>query len=577
MPVVSITLDDTNRTILSSAYHKIISDIIETINIPCKTIVVLHKDSEVSLTDNKTTASITSTDNLPSTVANRRIVAAITEDYNEDELTSTSVHQVNAYPIFNDPDVDVSVYPIYVKSDVSIQFTYISPSKLEATRIRDDIRIRLSQTRNITIHEVEYSILIPEIVEEFIADVYDLKSRLVPQSLEDYFREHATKRMFPITDMANIENARLAISEKQIRIIGLFDFSSMPEKIEIDADSNNYKISFTYKLTLDVPRAMVMRYPTLVCNRPLPAKYLQFIEDNKANSMEECRRNIGYTGSLQDLSYFEAHRMLENRVNIKLPVNIPAFDEFNKKEGHKGYGIIASFLTQVDETDCKGLMNLRDIDPYQIDPTIMEHIKLIDRQYIINPYSSFIYLGLHQDGIHFDNNVLDIDADLNVRSKVKLSLYKPVRVTLSVILDLLLLDKKVIERLLENRPVLYIYLYEYLRAIDNFKTEISRYRDAEHTYYRIIIYIIYYYINIGDNTALKKIVEILQTNNIIAHNTATIITNNYPSIATYLDHNDIMKKDTGGNAWYTGVENYGMRTVMSTYIVALRSEGSQLK
>ena len=572
MPVVSITLDDTNRTILSSAYHKIISDIIEVISIPCKAIVVLHKDSEVSLTDNKTTASITSSDNLPSTVANRRIIAAITEDYNEDELSTTTVHQVNAYPIFNDPEVDVSVYPIYVKSDIAIQFTYVSPSKIEATRIRDDIRIRLSQSRNITIHDVEYSILIPEVIEEFISDVYDLKNRLDPQSLEDYFREHATKRVFPMTDMSNIGNTRLAISEKQVRIIGLFDFSSMPEKIEVDADSNNYKISFTYKLTLDVPRAMAMRYPPMVCNKPLPAKYLQFIEDSKANSTEECRRNIGYTGSLRALSYFEAHRMLENRVNIKLPVNIPAFDEFNKREGHKGYGIIASFLTQVDETDCKGLMNLKDIDPYQIDPTVMEYIKFIDRQYIVNPYSSFIYLGLHQDGTHFDNNILEVDADLNVRSKVKLSLYKPVRVTLSVIIDLLMLDKKVIERLLDNKPALYVYLYEYLRAVDSFKTEISHYRGADHTYYRTIIYIIYYYINLGDNSALKKIVEILQTNNIVAHNTATIITNNYPDIAKYLDHNDIMKKDKGGNAWYIDGENNGMRTVMSTYIVALRKE-----
>lgn len=573
MPTVSLTLEDSNRTILSNAYYKIIQDIVDTIKIPYGALVVLHKDSEVTLTDNKTNVSVNSSDNLPSTVSHRRIKASINENYNEDELTTTAVHQPSAYPIFQDHDIDVSIYPIYIKSDINIEFSYISPSKTEATRIRDDIRIRLSQTRNIDIHEIEYSILIPTIVEDFITDVYDLKNRLVPQSLEDYFREHSTKRIFPMTDMSNIQNTKLAIQEKQVRILGLFDFNSLPEAIEHDNENNNYKVSFNYKLSMDIPRAMVMRYPVMICNRPLPGKYLQFIEDKRVQSKEEYKRDLGYTNSLQALSHFEAHRQLENRVDIKLPINVPLFDEFNLRQGHKGYGIVASFLTQIDEIDNKSLFNLTDIDPFHIDSKILNYIKNTESSFITNPYSSFLYLGLHQDKKHFDNSILEIDSDFNIRSKVPLSLYKPTRVTLSIILDLLALDKLAIERLLNNPEILIIFINEYIRAYNNFKTEMSTTIIPDNTFYKTLIFIIYYYIKIDDTETLKALLINLFKDNLIRLNLSSILFNNYPELTRFLEKNEIIKPEKNKlNLLHVNIENYAIRSVMSNYVVSLRME-----
>lgn len=514
MPVVSLTLEDTNRTILANAYSKVVQDIVDNIKIPYGTLVLLHKDVEVNLTDNKANAISQGGANLPSTIASRRVQATVSEDYNEDELTTTAVHQPSAYPIFQDPQIDVYVFPIYVKSDITIEFTYISPSKTEATRIRDDIRLRLSQMRNIDLHEIDYTILIPEIVEDFIADVYDLKNRLVPQSLEDYFREHATKRIYPITDMANKENTKLGVQEKQVRIVGVFDMSSMPEKLEHDNDNNNYKVRFSYKLSMDIPRAIAMRYPVMICNRPLPAKYIQFIEDNKVHSKEEHKKELNYTSTLRALSHFEAHRQLENRVDIKLPMNIPGFDEFNVRQGHKGYGIVVSFLTQVSEDDNKGLFNLTDIDPYHIPPYLLEYIKTTERRYMTRPYGSFMYLALHQQGTHFDNGVLEIDQDFNVRSKVKLSLMKPVRVTISVCIDLSYLDKDALARMFNNPEIYYVFLAEYINAYNNFKTE-QQPLMTENTFYRDLLFTINRYLAIEKHDVVRNIIKVIMTDQYI--------------------------------------------------------------
>lgn len=573
MPTVSLTLEDTNRTILNEAYFKIIGDIVEATKIPHTAVIAVHKDIDYTLTDNKTNETGIEKKNLPSTASLRRISANITEEYNEDELTTTAVHQVNAFPIFEDREIDVFVFPIYVKSDITIEFSYFTPSKTEANRIRDDIRIRLSQTRNIGIHDIQYDILLPDIVEEFIADVHTLKNRLVPQSLEEYFREHSTKRMHLITDMANKENAKIAIFEKQVRILGLFDFSSMPEKVDADNENSNYKVSFSYKLSFDVPRAIGIRYPVMICNKLLPAKYVQFIEDVKVNSIEERKRNLSYTQSLHALSHFEAHRQLENRVDINYPINIPAFDDFNLRQAHKGYVILASFLTEVDETDKKTLLNLKEIDPFYIPDILLNYISDGEHEFIKHPYMSFIYVGLHQDGALFDAYG-EIDQNLTIKSVNELSLFKPVRVTLSIIVDITMLDKRALDRLLNNKPVLFLFIKEWMNAFDNFKTEFSRIFDTMNDLFRVFIHILNHYRMIDDDNSLKDFLLVVKTNFYIYTQLFDILFNMFPELFNYINQRGFIedsKQNFRSTYNYNDVEGV-MKSVMNTHVIALRQD-----
>lgn len=573
MPTVSLTLEDTNRTILNEAYFKIIGDIVEATKIPHTAVVAVHKDIDYTLTDNKTNETGVEKKNLPSTASLRRISANITEEYNEDELTTTAVHQVNAFPIFEDRQIDVFVFPIYVKSDITIEFSYFTPSKTEANRIRDDIRIRLSQTRNIGIHDIQYDILLPDIVEEFIADVHTLKNRLVPQSLEEYFREHSTKRMHLITDMANKENAKIAIFEKQVRILGLFDFSSMPEKVDADNENSNYKVSFSYKLSFDVPRAIGIRYPVMICNKLLPAKYVQFIEDAKVNSIEESKRNLSYTQSLHALSHFEAHRQLENRVDINYPINVPAFDDFYLRQGHKGYVILASFLTEVDETDKKTLLNLKEIDPFYIPDTLVNYIANGEHEFIKHPYMSFIYIGLHQEGALFDA-FGEVDQNLTIRSNNELSLFKPVRVTISIIVDITMLDKRALDRLLGNENVLFIFIKEWMNAFDNFKTEFSRIFDTMNDLFRIFIHFLNYYRMTDNDNSLKNFLLVVKTNPYIYTQLFDILSNMFPELFNYIKQRGFIEEI---NQNFRSTYNYNdvegvMKSVMNTHVLALRQD-----
>jgi hypothetical protein len=574
MPVASIPLETINRTILEKTYFSIVKDIVDTIKIPSSTITIMHRDIEVTRTDTSTNVSNLESKNTPTTSSKRRVIVDITEDYNEEELTSSITHQQEAFPIFRDHTANVTIYPIYVKSDINIEVTYVTPSQSELIRVRDDIRIRLGQTRNIQVHDIDYDIMLPTVVEDFIADVYDLRSRLQSISLEEYFREYSTKRVRLITDMGNEDNSRISIYEKQIRVPGLFDFNSMPDKMEIDNENGNYKLTFTYKLSLDVPKALVMRYPVMVCNRPLPSKYLQFIEDNKINSKEELNRNNNYTFySLYSLSHFEAHRQLENRVDIKLPMNVPLFDDFNVKQGHKGYSILVSFLTDIDETDNRTLFNLYDIDPYYIDSNVLNFVIAGEKDFMVNPYMSFLFLGLYQDERHFDNSVLEILSDGTVRSKVDLDLCRQTRVTLSIIIDLSMLSEEAIDRLISNTEILAIFILEYITAYRNNKTLVKDSKADD--IYRTLLKLVYRLYLLEDIDGLKGIFSSISVDEHIFTSFTSLLYNNYRLILNFLvDNNVLVETDINTNRYinYIDSDTESMKTVMTNHIVALRIE-----
>lgn len=576
VPTVSLPLDNVNKFIVSNSIYGIaleISNIIKVFN--NLDIVTMYRGDEISVTDGKVNITKNRMDNLPTTISSRRLQVNITDTYNEDALTTTAVHQEEHYPIFIDHDIDVVVYPIYIQTDYSIQFTFFTPSRNEIEKVVDDIRVRLSQTRNVFVHDIEYDYVLPDIIEDFISDVHVNKNRLVSQPLEDYFGECTSRRIHLISDLVG-SNPVLAVRERQTRVVGMFDFSPMPDKPE--KDNNIYKFTFDYKFTLDKPSHLVMKYPVMVCNQLLPAKYMDFLVNRDRN--EERFKPMAASNSLYALSFFEAHRQLENRLDIRLPLAIPEVDDFNKRSIHNGYGILASFLTDVDETDKKSLLNLKELGNYQIDTDIMEYIAN-EGIYVLSPYSSFVYLGLYQDSRYFNMDTLTIDANFNIKSTVALTLFKPCRVLLNYLFDLASLNENAMTRLYTySDKVLLAVMREFVYTYTQFKNEAKNLTD--YNMHRTLLIVIVELMKRQEGTAVDPnnnsinslLLTLYMLNQHLYIQLLSMLYNNYREIVfkyvvdnttatQYYTKSDI-NKDYERNV-------YGlMKTVQTSYIVAHR-------
>lgn len=575
MPVATFVLDELNRTVFEKSYAQITQEVISALNVPYDYLTIYYKDHDIARTDNSTTISPTKEENIPLTVGKKRLQVKINEEFNEDELATTTTTQLNSYPIFVDEESSIYIYPIYVKTNLEFEFSFITTSKVEANKIRDLIRIKLSQLRNILIHDIEYSYLIPDAIEEFIGDIYDLKKRFINISLEDYFLSHSTKRIHLVSDLTHKESALLAVYEKQIRIVGEFDFI-LPEKLEIEMEDGNYKINFTYKLAVDYPRAIVINYPIVVANQVIPYKYLSFLIDSKTHSKEELDHHINYlTYSNYVLSLFEIHRWLENRIDIRLPRNIPYIDDFKVRVGMKGYAITTSFLTTIDESDGVTLMNLANINKdYYIHPAILDFISKEIRTKITIPYATYLYLGLHQEGRYFDADHLVVEEDFTIKSITKLDLMKPTRITLSIIIDpTFLMETKHCLMMTLYPEAFFIILNEMVFAIKNYRAEFAQLNIPDNTFYRFFIQLLYCAYQSEDAIAACSILTALAQDGYLYANFISILYNNYPTLFNFIKNNCRVYLDTVDllkNKDYTGIEMYVMKTVMQAYVIAFR-------
>lgn len=553
MAVATFAFSSTEFSIFNNIYYKIIEDVAKVVDLDPKALHILYKDIDQSKTDLDTNVSTKTEENRPKTVSKKRVRVNVNQEYDEDDINTTAIHRDEHIPIFYDGLTNVVITPIYIQMNAELEFTYTSPSKTEVARIRDMIRIHLSNTRNIGSHEVEYSMIVPDDVITFIEDVYDLRNRLIPEDIADYFKTHSTNRMHLLTDMSNEGNAKFAIREKQVRIIGHFEFSPTPEKADRNTTENTTSFSFSYRFSVNIPRGISVRYPLMICNKMLPEKYWSHLEEKAQANLIKRNTQEAYIGfSMQNLSRFESNRQLENNMNLNLPVKLPACDDFISKQGHKGYGIAISMLIEVDEDDKRTLFNLRDLDNYHLNSRVIEYISSRGRERITYPYLSHLYIGLHQDNKHYDNSILEIDENLEVRSKVELSLISPVRVTISICIDLSYLQDDTVHELVSDSLTFLDFLKDHMEARSNYREYITDHNRAIRYLNETLAGFINIRANEDDYSSIEHMFEIISNyDSLFTHNFISMLVKEKPNYYNLLVNNGIKFTSSGGMLSYS--------------------------
>lgn len=569
MPVLSLSLDEVNKTIINESIFSVVKDMMDYTRIAENAIVVYNDDYDVAKTNLKDNA-VNNPDEMPTTASTRRVNVAVSHEYNADDLTSSQINQDATYPVFEDAASDVRIWVNYYKTDFTVEFTFITPSRTEAIRWRDRVRAKLARMRDIYLHDIEYNIFIPETVENFIYDVYSHVNRLYPQSANEYFFSHSSKRIKLATDLVG-NNSKLMISEKQSRIIGQFDFSPYPDKIEKDKDTDTYSITFNYKFTMDVPGVIVLSFPFMIHNKLINPSYISELTRLDNFNMEEYRRNLNVSKPMYGLSMFEDHRFLQTKINTNLPLTIPYFDDFSIRSIHNGYAITTSFLTEIDETDKRTLLNLRDLGEYYLDEDILSYIASGEKNYCINPYMSYLYFGIYQENKYFNNNILTIDNDLNLKSTVDLDLRRQTRVLLNFIYDISYIKYAPTDRAKRNITVFVKFILEFINVRVNYpelstKTELF-------DLYHFIVKNLFDLHREGFIAQCKLILDnIKRINSDLHFNFLIMMRQNFPELLQRFIIDSIVRKeeipDRPYYAKYYSDINQGMRTEQIDFIVS---------
>ena len=441
MPNISITLPENSQSITRPVIFDIISQVEEITKIDKNTKIFYPGDTQRMQTPGSDIDS--DTERFASFNTDRINFIEVEEDYDKDSLATTAVSRVEHIAIFDDPSLRVRICPIYGKSSVTINFSYRCPSKTEALRWRDDMRIRISQMRDINLHSIHYHYPVPLQYLVILKRIYELRenTEAYGQSFQEYVMSFSGQKMVLTSDLVN-KDTRLVIPEVQSRIVGMFDFDAIPNKIERDETNGVYTIAFSYKFEYEKPIGCNMRYPVMIHNQLLPAYCVDFTDD--AYDLDKV--NKSFPLSLYALNAFETDTIMNGRVNSDYILRIPSFDDFIIKQVYPGTGTVFLALCAVDE-DKKTLCNLNELGEIILDNDIMTFIRESEYPYITKLYHSILHVGLYRNEFLTDTRSLTCDNSLNIKATNELNLRNQHRIRLSIVCDLTMLTKEALERL----------------------------------------------------------------------------------------------------------------------------------
>jgi hypothetical protein len=376
--------------------------------------------------------------------SNKILFIEVEEDYNLESLSSTAVNYIEHLPIFNDDVLHVTIRPIYVSTAITINFKFRTQSKAEALRWRDDIRVRVSSLRDINLHNLTYHYLLPRPFDALLREIYSLRETVAGygDTYEEYIISNATDRLTAIGDLANKET-RLAVSETQARVVGIFGFDGVPERPERDDTSGTWTINFSYKFTYERPAACSIRYPVIVHNQLLPEAYTDYVKDVN----DPDNRDNSFPLSLKALNYFEATTQYKRHLNPNPVINIPSFDQFSPDTIIPGSATAFYVLCTFDESVPNLLVNLKELGDIILDEDIMAFLLESEVPYITKTYRSILHLDMYHGGCLQSDGCITCDTDGNVLLAGTPNLRLEHRVRLSIIADTAMLTKEALERL----------------------------------------------------------------------------------------------------------------------------------
>lgn len=441
MPNLTITLPENSQSVTRPVIMDIVRQVEEITKIDVSSKIFFPGETQrmqtpgTNIDNNNERFAIFNTDRIT--------FVEVEEDYNKDALSTTAVTRLEHIPVFQDEALRVKIAPVFATSAVTINFTYRCPSKTEALRWRDDMRIRISQMRDLNLHTITYHYPIPLEYLVILKLIYEKREAIEPygQSFQEYVYSLSDQRLKLVSDLVG-KDTRLVIPDCQTRILGMFDFDGLPNKVERDETNGVYTIAFSYKFEYGKPVGCNMKYPVMIHNQLLPADYIQFTDD----AYDIDKVNKTFPLSLYAMNGFETDTIMNGVIDPGYVLRLPEYDDFRLNQFHPGTGTVLFALCEVD-TDKKTLCSLNDLGEIALDEDILTFIKEKEYPYLTKLYQSILHVDLYRNEFLTNINTITCDSQLNIKAVNPLNLRNQHRIRLSIVCDLTLLSREAIERL----------------------------------------------------------------------------------------------------------------------------------
>jgi len=430
MPFTTLGLQESYQAITRPVVKEIIAHILQLTNLPADTPIFHVGSSNTAALENSTMEE--SLDQVRFSQKQKIFIQVSEKASEQTELTMQST-KPEGPPVFFDQPRGVVIRPIYSPTTVTISVKFRANDQVAAESWRNGLRRKIAEDLMAVSHEIQYQYLIPNCCIGLLHEIYTLKETIDPdnEKLSEWFKRCWTNGATTVTKM-DTKHPRIGVNELQTDVIGFFDFTSPPEHDKHE-EGSAWEISFDYEVRFDKPTALQVVYPVIVHQQLLDEKWFHL--------------ETSYKPWLRPDNSSFSRRAFDGVINQTKPIpaevfgglQYPKYDDWYPPMKQMATNTILRVLCSIAETDRTYIEKFDGFGLYDINPRFLAFMQKHYR-YLFKKEESPFVLELWDGTDRIDPSQIEVNEELEIRTKFELSLRNTYHLRFCALMDLSLLS-----------------------------------------------------------------------------------------------------------------------------------------
>lgn len=398
MPHALMVLPDTYASVIRRVAVDLTEQLSQIIQIPAHTEVYLPGNSGKIPLDGGGFGACCATEIKYDPEA--RVVIRYQDIADDNFSLPTAVDTFRNMPVWQDPIRDITVSPVRRMLDFRVDIEYQAEGIVTAKRWLDEQRARVSRGGAELTLKLDYYYMLPRPLQALLRGMYDT-IQCSDWPIDDTFEEYMDKNFWQSnTHVATLtlQNEQPAIRERQLDVVGWFDFSGTPDTPAPNGDkAGAYTVSTTFTVRFEQPTHIYVRYPLVCHQNTIPNCF--WPKEQPARYQQQNRK----TGYLRG--------PLENRFTRVTPRHVP-YIQYPKVNDwttdSKPYDAFTFYtgLVTIEKDNLRTLLDLQDIGDWVFTGHFLEYFSSLGTKSIARPG------GLFNLRLYKNNEWMDLQLEI---------------------------------------------------------------------------------------------------------------------------------------------------------------------
>ena len=361
------------------------------------------------------------------------------ERYNEEMSRASAIGEGTQKNIFVCPKTKITMQPGYQHMIVDISMRFRFTTRHAAENFRK--RVRLASTKSVDGMrlEVKYNYTVPYQYLYILKHAHDLMENKhgYGVSFGDWLKESFTKNLTTLSNQSGGKSV-LAIAEINQGVLVLVQSPDETPQKDKDGDGDAYTVTMEFEVMYDRPDVMRIKLPHIIHNQSIDFKLLNRFKP-QTQDVSTARTHIALLDSLKTGAIPIGKNMISG-------ASSPVFDDWLTPFFVKEYPDLLRSLLLVGEEDRGDVMNLREMTDWEFTEDTLKWL-IATNKTIGKKNFNILWFRLWSFDKCESFEILEMDKDLNLRSKEPLDPRKNYHLTIGINIDPSVLDKSVWDEL----------------------------------------------------------------------------------------------------------------------------------